>query len=81
MSAADHLGIPRLPREEGRLHATPRFRFPASTPQALSVSELRKHFSWRAPGRITALDNADLIGISENCGKPPGRRWRVTRAK
>src|SRR5207248_11365262 len=37
--------LPRLPTEEELLSATPQLPLPASTPQALSVSELRKHSS------------------------------------
>src|SRR6266852_4545912 len=42
MSAGGHLRLPRLPTEEGLPHATLQLLFPASTRQALFVSELRK---------------------------------------
>ncbi len=45
MSAGCHFPLPRPPTEAGLLHATPQLLFPASTPQALSVSELRKRSS------------------------------------
>src|SRR6266851_1207063 len=56
MSAGGHLRLPRLPIEEGLLHATPQLLFAASTPQALSVSELHKRLSCASTfkGKITA---------------------------
>jgi len=45
MSPRCLLQLPRLPTKEGRLLATPQLLLPASTPQALSVSELRKRSS------------------------------------
>src|SRR5260370_13208053 len=45
MSAGCHFPLPRPPTEEGLLPATPQLPFPASTSQALSVSELRKRLS------------------------------------
>ena len=45
MSAGGHFRLPRLPTEAGRLLATPQLPFPAATPQALSVLELRKRSS------------------------------------
>jgi hypothetical protein len=44
MSAGGHLWLPR-PTEEELLPATPQLLVAASTPQALSVSELRKRLS------------------------------------
>jgi hypothetical protein len=40
-----HFQLPHLPTKEGRLPATLQLLFSASTPQALSVAELRKRFS------------------------------------
>ena len=43
--SAGGLRLPRLPTEAGLLPATPQLLVSASTPQALSVSELRKRSS------------------------------------
>src|SRR5205085_4732596 len=45
MSAGCHFPLPRLPTEEELLHAAHQLLFPASTLQALFVSELRKRLS------------------------------------
>jgi hypothetical protein len=45
ISAVCHFPLPRPPTKERLLYATPQLRFPASTFQALSVSELRKRSS------------------------------------
>ena len=74
ISAGWHLRLPRLPREEGLLHATPQLLFAASTPQVPSASELRKRSSWASTPtksdvncsdiqrlRITGFENANPV--------------------
>ena len=49
MSVGGHFPLPRPPTEEELLPAMPQLLFPTLTPQALSVSELRKRSSRKHP--------------------------------
>src|SRR6266851_7786810 len=77
MSACCPFRPSHLPTEEGLLYATPQLLVSASTPQALSVSELRKHSScagtpkksgvgtaWKQRFKITGFDDANPVSRS-----------------
>src|SRR5947208_15718083 len=63
-----------IPTKEGRLLATPQLLLPASTPQALSVSELRKHSSCASLSFFrTVLDLEDGHSLAIVSGVPQFR--------
>ena len=65
MSVGDQLRLLRLPTEAGLLPATPQLLLSASTPQALSVSELRKRSSWASIPQKWVREIAGTRNVSE----------------